>query len=75
MHKSQIRSLIIEGKETLIENEEDEGESDAYIFINSEGSRSHMLEFTVELENDPSKKILILANAGYECLAKNIVIP
>lgn len=57
-----MKALIIEGKEQLIDIEENKEPIDKYIFLNSEGQGSHLLEVTVELESDSSKRVLIVAD-------------
>lgn len=61
-----MKALIIEGIEQLIDTEEHNEQVEKYIFMNSEGQRSHLLEVTVELESDSSKRLLIVASPKLE---------
>ena len=58
-----MKNLIIEGNESFIDKENDEEEK--YIFMGSVEERKSLLELTVELRSDSSRRILLLARAKY----------
>ena len=58
-----MKALIVEGEEPLIDSTVPGEVEDKYIFMSSGGERRNLLELTVELKSDPSKRILIVADA------------
>ena len=59
-----MKALIYEGQEELIDSSKNEGE-EKYIYIKSAEEHTTLLELMVELRNDSSKQVLIVASSKY----------
>ena len=59
-----MKALIYEGQEELIDSSKNAGE-EKYIYIKSAEEHTTLLELMVELRNDSSKQVLIVASSKY----------
>jgi len=61
-----MKFLIIEGEEPLIHSTKaDHEQEEKYVFKGNIEERKSLLELTVELRNNSSMRVLILANSKY----------